>query len=102
MVITFSNNPFVRFECWLENTWEDISQHIWNRKPYKVKCCICGDVIRSKEEKYSPEQCGWKRVGGWHWICHKCLYHRNFKLLVKQADLNEEKSWEIESNPTFI
>lgn len=96
MVITFSNNPFTRFECWLENTWEDISQHIWHRKPYKVKCCICGDVIRSKEEKYSPEQCGWKRVGGWHWICHKCLYHRNFKLLVKQADLNEEKSWEIE------
>lgn len=94
MQITFSNNPIDRFNCWLSNTYEKLTQFRWQLKHHRVVCHICGEVLDSKEEKYSPEQCGWKRLKDeWYrpWICHTCLYHRDFEPHIKKIDKEQRR-----------
>ena len=92
MIITFSNNPIDRFRCWLSNKYEDLTQFRWQLKHHRIECHICGEVLDSTETKFSPEQCGWKRIRKqWYkpWICHNCLEHRNFKPYIKKIDEKE-------------
>ena len=96
MRITFSNNPIDHIQCWLSNKYEDYTQYVWNKKHHRVTCRICGDVLDSNKEKYSPEQCGWKKINGYTyktWICHRCLEHRDFKPFIKEIDKQKEELW---------
>ena len=64
MQFTLSNNPIDKLVCWFYNTKEDISPVYWiNGKQKKAECRICGDVLDSWKDKYSPMQCGWHKIG---------------------------------------
>ena len=94
MRISFYNNPYDRFRCWLANKYEDFTQWFWHSSPHKVKCVICGDEMHSSHDRYSPEQCGWRKIkGGPGWICHICECHRNFEPYMKLINLDEEILW---------
>lgn len=89
MKITFLNNLISQICCWLDNEYELLTQLRWKSKHHRVKCHICGEILDSSTEKYSPEQCGWKRLKNeWcrPWICHSCLCHRDFKPYIKVID----------------
>lgn len=89
MMISASGKLKDRFICFIYNKYEDYTKYIWNRKRYIVKCRICGDILDSKYDKYSPEQCGWKKLKNdkyQPWICHQCLSHRNFKPFIHLID----------------
>lgn len=89
MQVTFSNNQINKFQCWLSNAYEKITQIRWNLKRHCIQCHICGEVLDSRVIPYSPEQCGWKRLKDqWYkpWICHSCLEHRDFKPYIKMVD----------------
>lgn len=73
-----------------------VCDYKWNFAPHKARCVICGKVIKSMDLDYSPKSCGWCRIRsyyGKHFICHKCLAHRNYKPYVKQVDEDEENLW---------
>ena len=90
MEITFSNNPIDRLSTWLYNRYEEYTHYCFNRKPQYVRCKICGDILSSKEkETPSPEECGWKRIDHWWWICHMCDAHRDFKPYIEMIDYGE-------------
>lgn len=94
MQICFSNNPIDKLSCWLNNKYEEFTQFRWQLKHHRVECRICGDVLDSNEIKFSPEQCGWKRLKDQlykPWICHTCLEHINFKPYIRMIKEAEEK-----------
>lgn len=96
MRISMSNNPLDRLSCYIHNRIEDLSQIIWIMgKNKKVKCKICGNVLNSWRDMYSPMQCGWCRIDRYTWICHQCLEHRDFKKYIKQID-QDANDWESE------
>ena len=81
------------------NTYEKFTHWYWNRKPHHVTCNICYKTLRSDECEYSPEECGWKcSKDGWVWVCHQCLYHRDFRPYIEQVDEDERKIWESAIN----
>lgn len=89
MQIIFSNNPISKMQCWLNNTYEKLTQIRWKCKHHYIQCHICGEILDSREVSYSPEQCGWKRLKDqWYkpWICHRCLEHRDFKPYINEID----------------
>jgi len=95
MNFVISNNPIDYVKCWLLNKHEDYTQKVWMRKPYKATCKICKDTLRSKECKFSPEQCGWERLeDGYWWVCHRCLEHRDFTPYIAEIDEKERQLWE--------
>ncbi len=96
MKIIFNNNLLNRFKCFIYNKKEDYSYVVWNRKPNKATCFICGDTLKSQSKmSYSPLQCGWIKIPYRHfYICHRCLEHRNFKPYIKQIDKDEDKLWQ--------
>lgn len=95
MKITFSNNPISKLSCYIHNKFEDVSRVCWLiGKHKKIKCHICGNVLDSWHDIYSPIQCGWQRISKYRWICHKCMEHRDFKKYISQIDEDERKMWE--------
>ena len=93
MMFTPSSNPIDKLSCWIYNKKEDLSRVIWLMgKHKKVKCKICGKVLDSWTDTYSPMQCGWHRLGN-IWFCHRCLEHRNFKPYIEQIDADEDRLW---------
>lgn len=103
MQFTFSNNPIDRLSCWLHNKKEDLSGIVWLKgKQKQVECRICGDVLDSKKDIYSPMQCGWHKVDKYNnWICHRCFDHRNFIPFIEMIDEAERKECE-ENNKLLI
>lgn len=98
MQITLSKNPIINIKCWLGNEYEKLTQIRWKREHHRVVCRICGDVLDSTKDPYSPEECGWYRLKGRifrPWICHKCLCHRNFQPFIKDIDKCEEDFWKM-------
>lgn len=94
MQICFSDNPINKLSCWLYNKYEEFTQFRWQLKHHRIECRICGDVLDSNDTKFSPEQCGWKRLKDQlykPWICHKCLEHTNFKPYIKMIKEAEEQ-----------
>ena len=80
--------------CHAINKYEDFTHWYWNKSPHRVRCIICGDTMRSADNKYSPEECGWRSIKfGNTWVCHKCDAHRNLKPYIKLADIDEEIGW---------
>ena len=75
MILSINNNPFDKLYCWAYNKYEDWTQKVWKSKPHHVRCRICGRVLRSDKDEYSPEQCGWRHPKGYGWICHSCDGH---------------------------
>lgn len=100
MVFTFSRNPIDRLEVWLMNKHEEYTHYVFNKKPHRVTCKICGAVLSSeKKESPSPEECGWRRIEHKHgWICHMCDAHRNFKPYIDLVDFDERILWGVEKN----
>lgn len=95
MVFTFNNNPIDKLYCWVENKKEDISRVCWlTGKRKKVECRICGNILDSYKDIWSPEQCGWHRVNKYSWICHRCFDHRNFRPFIEMIDEADRKTWE--------
>lgn len=90
MVFTFSNNPIDILNIKLINLHEKYTHWVWNKKHHNVRCVICGDVLDSKSHPYSPEESGWKCVDKYTWICHSCLYHRDFMPYIKLVDIDED------------
>lgn len=86
------------FDLWSIKGW--IYGKRWRHKPHVVECVICGKLLQSKKDYYSPEECGWMKIvdSAWGtrkywWMCHKCFYHRDFKPFVKEADRREEEKY---------
>ena len=96
MQFTLSNNPRDKLDCWLHNKREDLSGIIWSKGKQKtVECRICGDVLDSKKDLYSPTQRGWHKVDKYsNWICHNCFDHRNFVPFIEMIDEENRKEWE--------
>ena len=95
MQISLSNNPIDKLDCFLHNKIEELSRVMWLMgKRKKVKCRICGDVLDSYKDMYSPMQAGWKRVGKYTWVCHNCLEHRNFRPFIEAIDEADRKRHE--------
>lgn len=96
MQISISNNPIAKLSCYLHNKKEDLSQLYWiNGKRKKVECRICGRVLDSWKDKYSPMQCGWHKVDKYNnWICHRCFDHRDFSPFIDMIDEENNKWWE--------
>lgn len=95
MVFTFNNNPIDKLVCWFYNTKEDISQVLWRKGKHKTaKCRICGKILDSHKDEYSPMQCGWHKVTKYSWICHSCFDHRNFIPFIEMIDEADRKYWE--------
>lgn len=89
MRITFSNNPIDRLCCWIANKREGWCHFLWNRKHHRIQCRICGEYLDSAETMYSPEEYGWMTLKGTKnkmWVCHECLFHRNFKKFMDIID----------------
>lgn len=86
MTFTFSHNPIDILNVKLMNLHEQYTHWVWNRKRHNVKCIICGKVLDSKRDLYSPEECGWGSVDKYTWICHRCLCHRDFRPYIKLID----------------
>ena len=92
MVFTFSNNPIDRLGCWIENKKEELSRVKWRMgKHKKIECRICGDILDSRKDIWSPEQCGWHKVNKYTWICHRCMDHRNFRPFIEMIDEADRK-----------
>lgn len=100
MQISLSNNPLDKLDCFLHNKKEELSRVIWlmgERK--KVKCRICGDVMDSYKDVWSPMQAGWHKVDKYNnWICHNCFDHRNFMPFIEAIDEADRKYWEEHDN----
>jgi len=71
----------------------------WRARPHVAECVICGKMLQSKEDYYSPEQYGWMKIidvwgtnKDW-WICHRCFYHRNFRPFIEEADRREKEKY---------
>lgn len=95
MQISMSNNPIDRLSCYIHNKKEDLSGVIWRKGKQKtIKCRICGNILDSHKEQYSPMQCGWHKVSKYSWICHMCFDHRNFKPFIEMVDETDEKVYE--------
>ena len=96
MQFTFSNNPIDRLSCWLHNKKEDLSRVQWLKgKRKEVECRICGKVLDSSKDPYSPMQCGWHKVDKYNnWICHNCFDHRDFRPFIEMIDEENRKEWE--------
>jgi hypothetical protein len=91
----FSNNPIDEIKTLAHNTTEGLSRLFWLiGKKKKVQCTICGDVLDSRKDMYSPMQCGWGRIDHYTWICHRCLQHRDFTPYIEQIDEDERRLWE--------
>lgn len=92
MRISFSNNPIDKLSCYIYNKIEELSRiFLLIGKPKQIKCTICGDVLDSRRDVYSPMQCGWYKIGNskYTWICHECLCHRDFKKYISMIDEDE-------------
>lgn len=95
MQISISNNPIDKLDCFLHNKKEELSRVIWLMGEHKkVECKICGDVLDSYKDVFSPMQCGWQRISKYRWVCHRCLEHRNFRPFIEAVDEEERKLWE--------
>ena len=92
MRISMSNNPLDKLSCYVHNRIEDLSQIMWIMgKEKKVKCKICGNVLHSWRDMYSPIQCGWGRIDRYTWVCHKCLEHRKNRGLRRTVPILEQR-----------
>ena len=95
MMFAFDNNPISRLDCFLHNKMEDLSRVHWLMgKRKEVECRICGDKLNNLKDMYSPKQCGWKKIGKYTYVCHRCLDHRNFIPFIEMIDEAERKEWE--------
>jgi len=95
MIFTTSNNQIDKLSCYLDNKKEELSRVHWLMgKHKKVECTICGDILDSYRDIWSPMQCGWYKIGEYRWICHRCLDHRDFRKYIPQIDEDERKLWE--------
>lgn len=95
MVLTFSKNPLVRLSCWIDNKREEWSGHIWKSKAHHAFCVICGKKISSCEWEFSPEESGWERLGkSKKWVCHQCIWSRDFTPFIEIIDEAERKKYE--------
>ena len=95
MQISLSNNPLDKLDCFLHNKTEELSRVIWLMgEQKKAECRICGDVMDSYKDVFSPTQAGWRRIGKYTWVCHNCLEHRNFRPFIKIVDEADRKYWE--------
>lgn len=86
-------NPIDYLFMTISNLKERLTRIQWRFRPHHVVCRICGEVLRSDQDKYSPEECGWGKIDKWTWICHSCLCHRDFKPYIPQIDEDERKKW---------
>lgn len=94
MWLSFIRNPIDKLYCWANNTYEKYTHWYWNKKPHVVECCICGEKLDSRRDKYSPEECGWISMrGGTRWICHQCDSHRDFKPYMDLIKIDEKLAW---------
>ena len=95
MRISFSNNPIEKLSCYTYNKIEELSRVFWLMgKPKHIECRICGDVLDSRKDVFSPMQCGWGKVDKYTWVCHNCLCHRNFRDHIEQIDEYTRKCYE--------
>lgn len=79
MLVSFSKNIFLQLYCRIENKIINIDGKRWRNGRHKCRCHVCGKVLDSKKDKYSPKECGWMRLKDRKiydpWICHSCLEH---------------------------
>ena len=102
MKITLNNNPIDHLSCCFHNKIEELSRVQWLMgKHKKVECRICRDTMDSWKDIYSPIQCGWKQINKYTWICHRCLYHRDFTPYIEQIDEAERKAFEKSNQETI-
>ena len=95
MMFAFNNNPIDKLVCWFYNTKEDISQVLWRKGTHKTaECRLCGEILDSHKDEYSPMQCGWHKVTKYSWICHSCFDHRNFRPFIEMIDEADRLRWE--------
>ena len=94
MIFYTGDNPLAKLHCWIRNKTEKYRHWYWNKKPHHVTCKICGDTIHSGDDRLSPEERGWVRTeDGNFWICHTCIFDRDFKSYAELADIDYEISW---------
>ena len=77
------------FKCSFRNFIEEVKNRRWQRGRHRCVCHVCGDVLDSKECRYSPEACGWMRLKKniYHpWICHSCLEHHKEDWVKRNND----------------
>ena len=72
----------------------------WRSKPHMAECAICGEILHSKNDYYSPEECGWMKIidSVWktrehQWLCHRCHCHRDFKPFIEEVDRREKEKY---------
>ena len=95
MQFTFSNNPIDKLYCWIHNKREELSQVKWIMGNHKeIECGICRKKLDNWKDMYSPMQCGWHKIDKYTWICHSCLYHRDFEPFIEMIDEAHRKHWE--------
>ena len=88
--MTLRDKISVAFDNWWE---EKFTPWYWNRKPHHVRCVICDETMNSRDQKWSPEMAGWKQTKDGWWICHSCLFHRNFVPFMRAVDYAEDDAW---------
>lgn len=90
MVVSFSRNIFLQLYCRIENKIINIDGKRWRNGRHKCRCHVCGKVLDSKKDKYSPKECGWKRLKDRKiydpWICHSCLEHHRENWIKRITD----------------
>lgn len=87
MIVTTSNKWIDKLRCGAVNGILALKNKHWNRGKYRCECHICGKVLDSREDKWCPEECGWKKLRGEvynPWVCHQCLEHHDDHLARKQ------------------
>ena len=91
MVIAVSKNPIARISCSIGNYREKIITKRWRKGRHVCICHVCGEVLDSAKDKWSPEECGWKRLKDKYiynpWICHSCLEHHD-SVWIKRPGLS--------------
>lgn len=81
MEIYIGSNVFGKLICKFNNKVLEFNHKRWNNGVHRCKCHVCGDVLDSREDPYTPDECGWRRLKGKiydPWICHTCLEHHEF------------------------
>jgi len=95
MRVSMNSNPIDKLSCIIHNKIEELSRVHWLMgKHKKIECRICGTILDSYRETFSPMQCGWGKINKYTWICHKCLDHRDFTPYIEQIDEAERKAFE--------
>lgn len=99
-------NIIWRIDC-LFNIYEKtekLRHKQWNKNTNNyVFCVICGEMLKAKDCKWCPEECGWwkiKDIYSTKWICHKCNGHHETNF-VRIDDLSQAEIKRLLDNKTL-